>query len=190
MTSSMENSIVPRPRWAFLLVIVITVLAVDQATKTLVVRNLALFESFQPIPAVVPYFQITHSYNTGAAFGFMAGTDWAGRIFFVLALVVSGVLTWTYRNLTDAQWGARLATGMVIGGALGNAIDRVIYGHVVDFIHYQIPNVISNVSNLADHAIVFGVFLMILSTWRIEPEPEPAEAGGQPTVEPPGSPEV
>ena len=59
------------------------------------------------------------------------------------------------------------AIGLVIGGAVGNALDRLQHGHVVDFIHYQIPNLISNVSNLADHAIVCGVLLVIAeSFWR------------------------
>jgi signal peptidase II len=54
----------------------------------------------------------------------------------------------------------------VCGGAIGNALDRLEYGAVIDFIHYTIPGVISNVSNLADHAIVFGVLLLVLESWR------------------------
>jgi signal peptidase II len=60
----------------------------------------------------------------------------------------------------------RLGMGLVIGGALGNAFDRVNHGAVIDFIHYQIPGVVSNVSNLADHAIVVGVLLIVLQSWR------------------------
>jgi signal peptidase II len=101
-------------------------------------------------------------------------------VFLVIAVVVSVVLAWSYRQLTDDNWDGRIATLLIIGGALGNAIDRVIYGHVVDFIHYTIPGVISNVSNLADHAVVFGVFLMIWASWRAEepapPDPAPAVA--------------
>ena len=60
-----------------------------------------------------------------------------------------------------------LATGIVVGGAIGNVIDRLQHGHVIDFIHYQIPGFVSNVSNLADHAIVGGVLLIIgESFWR------------------------
>jgi signal peptidase II len=162
-------------RWPFLIVGVLAILLVDQATKTLVVRSLVMYESVQPIPALYPVFQVTRSFNTGAAFGIFAGTVWAGRIFLVIAFVVSVILGWGYRKLTDRDWDARIATVMVVGGALGNAIDRVIYGHVVDFIHYTIPGVVSNVSNLADHAIVFGVFLMIWASWRAE-EQETAEA--------------
>jgi signal peptidase II len=56
-----------------------------------------------------------------------------------------------------------------VGGALGNALDRATIGAVIDFIHYTIPNVISNVSNLADHAIVGGVILILFDSWVTEP---------------------
>jgi signal peptidase II len=153
--------------------IVFVVLAADQVTKTLVVTNMDLFESLQPVPALVPFFQITRSFNTGSAFGFMADMPFAGNLFLVIAVVVSGVLLWTFPRIPEDQPLARFATPLIIGGALGNAIDRVIYGHVIDFIHYQIPGIISNVSNLADHAIVVGVALMIWSSWRGDHEPEP-----------------
>ncbi len=160
-----------RSHWGFLLGLTGVVLLVDYLTKWWVVRSLAMYESIQPIPAIYPFFQITRSFNTGAAFGLFAGVPWAGQVFLVIAIVVSVVLAWSYRNLTDAEWGGRVATGLVIGGALGNAIDRVIHGHVIDFIHYQIPGLISNVSNVADHAIVGGVILMIIVTWQAEPAP-------------------
>ncbi len=178
-----------KTRWLFLIVGVPAVLAIDQITKLLVVRSLAMYESIQPISALYPVFQITRSFNTGAAFGMFAGTDWTSRIFLLIAFGVSVVLVWGYRNLTDAHWDGRIATVLVVGGALGNAIDRIVYGHVVDFIHYTIPGVISNVSNLADHAIVAGVFLMIWASWRAEkpdqPEVSPAEAetGDSPEAE-------
>lgn len=166
-------------RWPFLIVGVLAVLLLDQTTKTLVVRSLVMYESVQPVPALYPVFQITRSFNTGSAFGMFAGTPWAGRVFLLIALGVSVALVWGYRNLTDADWVGRIATVLVVGGALGNAIDRVVYGHVVDFIHYTIPGVISNVSNLADHAIVAGVFMMIWASWRADTPPvaEPAQTG-------------
>ncbi|MEL6272900.1 MAG: signal peptidase II [Chloroflexota bacterium] len=162
-------------RWAFLFATIGVVLLIDQVTKTLIVLNMTMSESVQPIPALYPFFQITRSFNTGSAFGFMAGSVVASYVFLVLAFVISGFLIWSYAKIEDGQPLARLATGMIVGGALGNAIDRIIYSHVVDFIHYQIPNVISNVSNLADHAIVFGVALMIWSSWQAQPGEESAD---------------
>ncbi len=169
-------------RWVFLVVVVAAVIAIDQISKAAVIRNLELFESAQPIPALVPYFQFTRSFNTGSAFGFLSNFAFAGTMFLVIAVVVSAVLAWSYGRLGDGQPLARLATALVIGGALGNALDRVQHGHVIDFIHYQLPGVISNVSNLADHAIVLGVGMMIWSSFRTAPdqqdttEAEPADA--------------
>ena len=74
----------------------------------------------------------------------------------------------------------RLACGFICGGALGNAADRLQHGLVIDFIHYQIPGLISNVSNLADHAIVLGALLLLLESWlpaRRKHKPLPADKG-------------
>ena len=75
-----------------------------------------------------------------------------------------------YDQIPDEAQITRIATGLICGGALGNAVDRIRHEHVVDFIHYQIPGVISNVSNLADHAIVFGVALILIESWRVDRE--------------------
>jgi signal peptidase II len=64
--------------------------------------------------------------------------------------------------------------GLICGGALGNVLDRLQHGFVVDFIHYQIPGVISNVSNLADHAIVLGVILIYVDSWLMDRKGKPA----------------
>lgn len=151
-----------KKRWLSLLLVVITVLAADQLSKRWVVDNLLLNESRQPIPALNRYFQITRSYNTGSAFGFMPE---AGDIFLVIAVVVVIALFFFYPRIPANAWLTRLATGLVCGGALGNALDRIQYEHVVDFIHYQIPGLVSNVSNLADHAIVLGVALIFIDSW-------------------------
>lgn len=152
----------------FLVVASAFVLLIDQLTKLLVVSNLEMAESIQPVPALVPYFQITRSFNTGAAFGFLAGTAVSNILFLVVACVVTVALIVMYPRIEENRPLARFASVLVIGGALGNATDRIVHGHVVDFIHYQIPNLISNVSNLADHAIVLGVGLMLISSWREE----------------------
>jgi signal peptidase II len=152
-------------RWLRLLIIVVLVLALDQLTKRLIVTDLLLGETRRPIPFLSPFFQITRSHNTGAAFGFLAQ---AGDVFLVVAIVVVGVMLYLYPRIPDDNRLARIASGFIMGGALGNVIDRIQYGYVVDFIHYQIPGLISNVSNLADHAIVLGVILFFIASWRDE----------------------
>lgn len=152
-------------RWILLFVIVVSVLIADQITKQAVIDNLRLGESRQPAPFLAPFFQITRSENTGASFGFLPQ---AGDVFLIIALIVSAALVVFYGRLPVAANVTRIGMGLVIGGALGNAIDRLQHGAVVDFIHYQIPGVISNVSNLADHAIVLGVILIFVDSWRLD----------------------
>ena len=153
----------PVRNWLYLLLIIGAVLTIDQISKRLVVDNLLLYESHQPIPALSPYFQITRIENSGASFGFLPQ---AGDLFLIIAVVVTIVLLRYYPSLPDGARLMRVAMGLVAGGAIGNALDRLQYGMVVDFIHYQIPGLISNVSNLADHAIVLGVGLVLIDTLR------------------------
>lgn len=137
---------------------------VDQAAKSWVLVNLIPYESVQPIPALAPLFQFTRSSNTGAAFGIL---PMAGDVFLILALCIIAGMLWYFRAVAPDSRLVPLAVGLIIGGAIGNIIDRLNYGHVIDFIHYQIPDLISNVSNLADHAIVLGVLLIIAEgVWR------------------------
>ncbi len=149
----------------FLAVIVIAVIVLDQVTKQLVIDHLRIGESFRPIPALYPLFQITRSANTGAAFGFLPQ---GGDLFLIIELVVVVVLIVFYPRIAGKERLTRLGIALVIGGALGNAFDRITHGAVIDFIHYQIPGVISNVSNLADHAIVFGVLVIFVQSWRAD----------------------
>jgi len=136
----------------------------DQASKHWIRDNLEVYETIQPLPALAPFFQLTRSSNTGAAFGIF---PMAGDAFLVIAILIIAGLLWYFREVPAGGRLAPIAIGLVIGGAVGNALDRLQHGHVIDFIHYQIPNVISNVSNLADHAIVCGVLLLIgESFWR------------------------
>lgn len=174
-------------RWLRLLIIVGLVIAVDQMTKRLVVDNLILGETRRIIPFLSPLFQIVRSHNTGASFGLL---PWAGDIFTVIALIVVCVLVYMYPRIPDEKRLAWLATGLIVGGALGNALDRLSYGYVVDFINYQIPGVISNVSNLADHAIVIGVILFFISSWRDERNNVQKPAPLQPNTDTPPQPPI
>ncbi len=136
----------------------------DQASKAWALRNLPLGESAQPIAALAPFFQLTRGSNSGAAFGIF---PMAGDFFLVAAPLIVAGLVWHFRGVAAEARFAPVGYGLVIGGALGNVLDRLQHGHVVDFIHYQLPDLISNVSNLADHGIVLGVGLLLAeSFWR------------------------
>ena len=159
-------------RWLFLIAVAALVILIDQVAKHAVIDNLRLGESYRPIPALYPFFQITRSENTGAAFGFIPQ---AGDVFLIVAILVVIAMLIFYPRLPENARLTRLAMGLVVGGALGNATDRLTNGAVVDFIHYQIPGIISNVSNLADHAIVLGVLIIFVQSWRSDAEPKPEE---------------
>lgn len=152
-------------RWFILIAEIAIIVLADRLAKRFIVDTLVVGESRQPIPALMPFFQLTHSQNTGAAFGFLPQ---AGDLFLLIAVIVVIAMLFFFPRIPQHAHLTRLAIGLICGGALGNALDRLEYGHVVDFIHYQIPGFISNVSNLADHAIVLGVFLIFIDSWRTE----------------------
>ncbi len=163
-------------KWIILGSSLVLTLAADQASKRFIVSVLDMYESAAPIPALAPFFQFTRSSNTGAAFGIL---PMAGDIFLLVALLIVGVLFWHFRNRPADARLAPFAIGLVIGGAAGNILDRLQHGHVIDFIHYQIPDLISNVSNLADHAIVFGAFLLVAESFWQDYRAKKDDAGGQ-----------
>lgn len=152
-------------RWNVLLGTTIPMVIVDQISKQIVVRSLAPGESITPIPGLGSLLEITYIQNTGAAFGFLPQ---AGPLFLLIALVTVATMFSIYSRVPEKALLTRIAIGLICGGALGNVMNRLQYGAVIDFIHYQIPGVFSNVSNLADHAIVIGVILVFLSSWQSE----------------------
>lgn len=145
-------------KWVVLGCAVALTAAVDRVSKLWIISNLEPYQSIQPIPALAPLFQLTRSANTGAAFGIL---PMAGNLFLLLAFIIIAAMLWHFRSVPSRASYLPVCIGLVIGGAVGNVIDRLTWGHVIDFIHYQIPNLVSNVSNLADHAIVFGVLLIV-----------------------------
>lgn len=152
--------------WLFLLLVACGVLALDQLTKWLVVQNLALYETWVPIPALEGVFDITYTRNTGAAFGVFSS---AGNLFMVFALIASVFILYYYRQIEGEAWLLRATLGLQLAGALGNAIDRITRGYVVDFIHvFYEPHFDYPIFNVADSAIVMGVGILMLLLWREE----------------------
>lgn len=152
-------------KWLALFIVAGFVIALDQFSKAWIITNLKIWDSVQPIPALYPYFQFTRSANTGVAFGMGEG---ASMIFLALSILISVVLLYYYARSKPEALLQHVALAMVIGGALGNVIDRIEHGYVVDFFHITIPHIISNVSNFADHAIVFGVIVLLIDSYLEE----------------------
>lgn len=132
------------------------VIIVDQITKYLVASKLAYFAS---VP-VIPHFNLVRMHNTGAAFS-MFNTAPAA-VFIVLSLVVSaGILVWLARNRIG-QTRVAAAFALILGGALGNAIDRAVRGYVVDFVQFYVGDWSFAAFNVADSAITIGAGLLLL----------------------------
>jgi signal peptidase II len=150
-------------------VVAVAILVIDQLTKYLVVSNLALYESWAPLPALSKMFTVHYVTNTGAAFGLFQD---GGLFFIVVAVVVSLVILYYYWQLGGGEWLIRLSLGMQLAGALGNLIDRLRLGYVIDFLDFQIWPVF----NVADSSIVIGVLLLAVLLLR-EDVLERREAG-------------
>jgi signal peptidase II len=162
----MPNSFVARHKLPWLLfALALIVIALDQLTKHLAVACLDYLE----VAPVTPFFYLTLRFNEGAAFSFLAGAGgWQRWFFATLAFVISIVLViWVARiyrekgNTLEA-----LALSLILGGAVGNLYDRVVLGHVVDFIvlHYQTSE--WPAFNIADSAICIGAALLILDMFK------------------------
>ncbi|PUB87175.1 MAG: signal peptidase II [gamma proteobacterium symbiont of Ctena orbiculata] len=139
--------------WLSLLVIVL-----DQASKQLAESALTLYESVR----VLPFFDLTLLYNKGAAFSFLSDQGgWQRWFFIVLAIVVCIMLVgWLWRLKREEQWIA-VALSLIIGGAIGNVIDRILFGQVIDFLHFHYQQHYFPAFNVADTAITIGVIIML-----------------------------
>ena len=132
------------------------VMLVDQVTKQLIVRQLGWFD-VQPL---IPHLNLVHMRNTGAAFSMLSSAPPA--FFILLATAVSvGILWWLRRN-PSGQTLVAVALSLILGGALGNVIDRATRGYVVDFIDFYWGEWHFAAFNVADSAITIGAGLLIL----------------------------
>lgn len=159
----MDQSLEPMRKKAlpwYLLAIVVVIL--DQVTKLAVVAYLTYGERIE----ILPVFDLTLLYNTGAAFSMLSDAGGWQRWFFTgVALVMSVVLTiWLYR-LPRNQVVLAAALSLVLGGAVGNVIDRMRLGHVVDFISVHYNGAYFPAFNVADSAITVGAALMLIDAF-------------------------
>lgn len=162
-------------RYRLLAIITSVILILDQATKLYVDANFRLHES---LPVIDGLFHLTYVRNKGAAFGIFA--DSAIRIpFFITVSVIAMVaILWYLRRLRDDQRLAYFALTLVFSGAVGNLIDRIRYGEVIDFLDVFWRSHHWPAFNVADSAITVGVTLLFIEMWledRKKPEMKPPE---------------
>jgi signal peptidase II len=135
------------------------VLVLDQLTKAWVQVAFQPHESLE----VLPFFNLVLAYNTGAAFSFLSdGSGWQRWLFVALALVVAVVLVIWLRRLGEDEPMAGWGVALVLGGAIGNVVDRVWLGHVVDFLDFHWAGWHWPAFNVADSAITCGVALLLI----------------------------
>ena len=137
------------------------IIVVDQLTKAWVLEGLGLRFEGQSVPVLAPIFNLTLVHNEGVSFG-LFGDGSARWMLSVFSVVVAGILGW---------WALRAqrrllvtAIGLIMGGAIGNVIDRIRFGWVVDFLDFSGTGVFPWVFNVADSAITVGVVLLILDS--------------------------
>ena len=144
----------PKPNALIWLTLSITVIALDQLTKWWVLTSLP---EYQPIPVIEGFWNWYRTYNTGAAFSFLSDAGgWQKYFFVVLAIGITGLLTFWLSKTPRRDWKSALPFALVIGGAIGNVIDRLLHGHVVDFIQWHWQDHYWPAFNIADSAIVAG----------------------------------
>ena len=142
--------------------IALIVILIDQFTKTLILGSFQLNDSH----TVTSFFNVVRVHNTGAAFSFLAGASGWQRWFFVgLGLAAAVFIVW----LLARHGGQRLfgwALALILGGALGNVIDRLLHGHVVDFLQVHWKSHYFPSFNVADSAITVGAVLLVVDELR------------------------
>ena len=146
----------------------IAMLLLDQLSKELIQRKLQLYQAVD----LLPVLQILHTRNPGAAFSFLAGEGgWQRWFFTVIALVVSAVILVFLRRTAGGQRLVPVGLMLIVSGALGNCIDRLRHGFVVDFIHVHWNDASFPAFNVADSCITIGAGLILLDSllaWQRE----------------------
>lgn len=146
-------------RWLWLSALIVVS---DQVSKALITFNLELYDRIQ----LLPVFGITRLHNTGAAFSFLAGAGGWQRWFFIAIAVAVTVLVcvWLKRMPRKGQGWLAASLALIVGGAIGNVIDRVARGHVVDFLSVHWDRWFFPAFNVADSAITVGAVVLLIQS--------------------------
>ena len=151
----------PMLKWLGLSLLAVSL---DQSTKLWVSGSMQLYESIHIMSGV----NLTYVHNTGAAFSFLSEAGgWQRWFFAALAIIISTVIAIWLSRLEIHETLLGVALSLVLGGAIGNLIDRLAYGYVIDFLDVYIPSWHWPAFNIADSAITLGVVLMLLESFGV-----------------------
>ncbi|MCM0754455.1 signal peptidase II [Desulfovibrio aminophilus] len=155
-------------RYLVALALTLTVLIPDLITKAVVQAKLELWESRTVIPG---FLDLVHVTNKGAAFGFLNRVDitWQTAFLVAVTLLAVGVMVHLLRQASDQETFLVAGLGLILGGALGNLVDRLRYGEVVDFLDFYVGDWHWPAFNVADIAITLGAFCLLISLYRKKP---------------------
>lgn len=143
-------------RWLWLSLIIIVI---DQISKYLIMKHLSLYQS----KFLLPFLNFNLQHNYGAAFSFLnSAGGWQKWLFVVVAVIVSLVILYLLRKTPAKHYGFAAGLCLILGGALGNVIDRIRLGYVIDFVDFHINTWHFAVFNLADTAITLGVIILFI----------------------------
>lgn len=162
--------------YKLLLGVALAILILDQITKQWVIRSFFLGESVSILPS---FFNLTYIRNTGAAFGIFATAHPAFRVpfFFVVPIIALISIAYVFRKVPPEDTKMSVALSLVMGGAVGNLIDRVVYGYVIDFLDFHWDRAYHFPAfNVADSAICVGVGLLMLDLLKHKPAEESARS--------------
>jgi len=149
----------PQLKWLWISLLVVTL---DQATKQIAESQLTPHQAVN----LFPYFDWYLTYNTGAAFSILANAGgWQRWFISVFAVVISGVIVQWIRKLPREETLTAVSLSLILGGAIGNLIDRVYLGHVIDYIQVWLGSYPWPAFNIADAAIFVGAVMLILSSF-------------------------
>jgi len=150
-----------RRRYLLLMGVSFVLIALDQITKMFVIHNMNLHES---IPVIKGFFNFTYIRNPGAAFGIFATANSAFRLIFFVgtSIFALGLLGTIFYRLHPADLWGQLTVSSIFGGAIGNLIDRLRYGEVIDFLDFQVSGYHWPAFNVADSAISVGVVSLLI----------------------------
>jgi signal peptidase II len=138
-----------------------TILVIDQLTKYLTIEHLGLYESYE----ILPFFNFTYARNYGAAFSFLGdASGWQKYLFTCIAVVVSGYLLYSMKQMSVTFRWINSAYALILSGAIGNVIDRLIFGFVIDFIDVDLGFYRWPIFNIADSAIFIGAVMIIIDS--------------------------
>jgi signal peptidase II len=158
-------------RYVLLGFVAITTIVLDQVSKSYIMETMRLHES---IPIVPGFFSLTYIRNPGAAFGILASSSTGFRLLFFAftSIFALGLLGTIFFRLRVDDWVGQLSIAAILGGAIGNLLDRLRLGEVIDFLDCYIQNYHWPAFNVADAAISVGVFFLILHFALEKKEPE------------------